>query len=97
MLRIFVVIVLIIAVLLLTGYIWRDKFPWLDQAYHQLGLPETPKALEGLRGESRSQVFYRWQDEEGVWHYDTQPPKNGQPYERLRIDSDANLIPGQTP
>lgn len=97
MVRGLIVMVLIIAVLLLAGYIWRDKLPWLDQTYHQLGLPDTPKSLEGLRGESRSQVFYRWQDEEGVWQYDTQPPPHDRPYERLRIDSDANLIPGQAP
>ena len=90
-----ILIVLIIVVLLLVGYIWRDELPWLQQAIGKLDLQETMMP-PGVPGKHSSNVaFYRWQDDEGVWQYDTRPPESGQPFERVLIDPDTNLIHGE--
>ncbi len=35
-----------------------------------------------------AEQFYKWQDEQGVWHYSAQPPK-GQPADKLKVRTQA--------
>ena len=37
------------------------------------------------------QTFYKWKDEQGVWHYGDQPPPNAQ-VSTLQVDTNANII-----
>ena len=84
---------MIIVLLLAASYIWRDDFPWLARLHQELGMPPLPTAVDQLRTPSGKVVVYRWQDEQGNWHFDSQPPRD-RPYERLFIDPDVNLMPG---
>ena len=86
-------LVVIIALLLAASYYWREQYPWLETLHQALGLPASPSGLTSLPIPSGQQVFYRWQDSDGSWHYDTRPPQ-GIPYERIQVDPDANLLPG---
>lgn len=83
----------IIVLLLAASYIWRDDFPWLARLHQELGMPPLPTAVDQLRAPSGKVVVYRWQDEQGNWHFDSQPPRD-RPYERLVLDPDVNLMPG---
>ncbi len=85
---------LIIVVLLAASYFWRDHYPWLQQLHQRLGLPEPPASLDTLTVPSGKVVVYRWQDAQGNWHFDGQPPESGA-YERLVVDPDTNLMPSQ--
>lgn len=40
-----------------------------------------------------SQSFYKWQDENGTWHYSDQP-QSGQNIETVTVNTNANLIQG---
>lgn len=40
-----------------------------------------------------SQSFYKWQDEDGTWHYSDQP-QTGQNIETVTVNTNANLIQG---
>lgn len=35
-----------------------------------------------------AEQFYKWQDEQGVWHYSAKPPK-GQPADKLKVRTQA--------
>jgi len=41
---------------------------------------------------SSSQTFYKWQDENGTWHYGDTPPTNGPSFSTIEVDSNANVI-----
>ena len=63
-------------------------------------LPETKDLIpSGLSSEntnsvlpSSSQTFYKWQDENGTWHYGDTPPPNGPKVSTIEVDSNANVI-----
>ena len=40
-----------------------------------------------------SQSFYKWQDEDGTWHYSDQP-QEGQNIETVTVNTNTNLIQG---
>jgi len=40
-----------------------------------------------------TQSFYKWQDDEGVWHYSDQPQED-QEVETVTVNTNANLIQG---
>jgi hypothetical protein len=42
---------------------------------------------------SASHSFYKWQDEDGTWHYSDQP-KEGQKVETVTVNTNTNLIQG---
>ncbi|MDH5435636.1 MAG: DUF4124 domain-containing protein [Gammaproteobacteria bacterium] len=42
--------------------------------------------------ESSTEV-YKWQDTDGNWQISDKPPANGIPYEKLKYDHDANVMP----
>ena len=44
-------------------------------------------------GGSSMQSFYKWQDENGTWHYSDQP-QAGQKIETVTVDTNVNLIQG---
>lgn len=43
---------------------------------------------------SSSQSFYKWQDENGTWHYSDKPRSDGGNMETVTVNPDANLLPG---
>lgn len=58
---------------------------------------EVPwKSLNESSGNSSintSQSFYKWQDEDGIWHYSDQPAA-GQNIETVTVNTNTNLIQG---
>jgi hypothetical protein len=42
---------------------------------------------------STMQSFYKWQDDDGTWHYSDKPPA-GKNIERVTVNTHANLIQG---
>lgn len=51
----------------------------------QPGLPSL-----SAPGDSQSRTLYRYQDEQGNWHFTDQPPEV--PHERVEVDMNANLL-----
>lgn len=43
-----------------------------------------------------TQSFYKWQEEDGSWHYSDQP-QAGKKMEKVTVDTNANLIQGLRP
>lgn len=41
---------------------------------------------------STSQTFYKWQDENGTWHYGDAPPAKASGFSTIEIDSNTNVI-----
>lgn len=41
---------------------------------------------------SNAQTFYKWQDDQGTWHYGDTPPANGPKVSTIEIDSNTNII-----
>ena len=41
---------------------------------------------------SSAQTFYKWQDEQGTWHYGDTPPIDGPRFSTIEIDSNTNVI-----
>ena len=39
-----------------------------------------------------NQTFYKWQDEQGQWHYGDQPPVNSNKVSTLQVDTNTNII-----
>gem|GEM_PF-4392387 len=38
-------------------------------------------------------MLFRWRDAQGVLHVAQQPPSGGQPYERVEIPLQRNILP----
>lgn len=43
---------------------------------------------------SSNQTFYKWQDEQGQWHYGDQPPTSSNKVSTLQVDTNTNIIQG---
>ncbi|MFV1873978.1 MAG: DUF4124 domain-containing protein [Oleiphilus sp.] len=39
-----------------------------------------------------NQTFYKWQDEQGQWHYGDQPPVESAKVSTLQVDTNTNII-----
>lgn len=79
----------------------KDGKPLLEPPKFALpSAPELPNIDPGqwLAGEEQDNevTVYRWQDEQGQWHYGEQPPE-GVAYEERTLDTDANLIQALPP
>lgn len=56
---------------------------------------QLPELGDVLAGESDDQ-YYRWQDENGVWHFSDTPPPDRE-FEQLKLPEVANPLPVQLP
>jgi hypothetical protein len=56
---------------------------------------ETQQKVDKLTGQDQSRTLYRWQDADGQWQITDIPPRQGTPYETLRYDTEANVIPSE--
>jgi hypothetical protein len=80
---------------------WRSlSLPDLSDIKAKLAeLPETPSILSepsaDKSDEPRNVTIYRWQDEQGGWHFSNEVPPQGTNYEQMSVDPDTNLLPGQ--
>ena len=58
------------------------------------GLRQQAEALLYDTGvKSHSNIFYKWQDADGVLQYTQTPPPAGTPYEKVEARSDVNVVP----
>jgi hypothetical protein len=59
--------------------------------------PDLRKDVNGLLRdtglESSAVTLYKWQDQQGGWHYTQDPPPEGTPYEEVEARSDVNVLP----
>ena len=58
--------------------------------------PFVEGSLESIRDSSNSssnQSFYKWQDDDGTWHYSDNPPE-GKVIETITVNTNTNLIQG---
>ena len=39
-----------------------------------------------------NQTYYKWQDEQGQWHYGDQPPTSSNTVSTLQVDTNTNII-----
>ncbi|PID43687.1 MAG: hypothetical protein CSB48_04655 [Proteobacteria bacterium] len=52
-----------------------------------------PKSLvPPVPGTGSSSRFYKWQDNQGQWHYSDQPPEPGKKYEVVTVHANTNII-----
>ena len=59
---------------------WRS----LTNSLPSIGVPDVVP--------SQPVAVYRWQDDEGQWHFSGQPPAEGTPYTVLQIDPKTNTV-----
>jgi hypothetical protein len=59
-------------------------------------LPQLPQIPVLSPSKEREVTLYRWQDNQGQWHYSDTPPTD-RPSERQVIDPNTNLIPALPP
>lgn len=77
----------ILAVLLLAGAATAFVFFYPEQAaFITKGTPLGEKL-------STSTPLYKWQNARGEWQVTDEPPPAGVPYEVLRYNLDANVVP----
>tara|TARA_R110002072_G_scaffold140765_9_gene285259 strand:- start:21679 stop:22182 length:504 start_codon:yes stop_codon:yes gene_type:complete len=41
---------------------------------------------------SSNQTYYKWQDDQGQWHYSDQPPTSSNTVSTLQVDTNTNII-----
>ena len=78
------------------AYIGHDtgvKIPELPD----ISLPKTLNPFPGQSTEGGEITVYKWQDATGQWHYSNEPPADNRPFERIGIDTRANVLPGNMP
>ena len=56
---------------------------------------EAGQQVDKLTGQDQTRILYRWQNAERQWQVTDFPPPQGTPYETLRYDTDANVIPSE--
>ncbi len=59
-----------------------------------VSLPAINPGGAGQEGRSASQSMYRYQDENGVWHFTDQAPASGAG-DRVQLNSEINLLEAQ--
>lgn len=56
---------------------------------------QTQQEIDKLTGQDQTRTLYRWRDADGQWQITDFPPREGIPYETLRYDTEANVIPSE--
>ena len=71
--------------------------PMIEWAKEKLETPKqlTKEQLAALTIEAKEHIFYRWQDNNGVWQFSNLPNRNTLNYV-VRTDPNANLLQGMT-
>lgn len=69
-----------------------DGTPFLESPWDLLSVDSKGPSSIGADINS-SQSFYKWQDENGTWHYSDQP-QEGQNIETVTVNTNTNLIQG---
>ncbi len=69
-----------------------DGTPFLEFPWDLFSVDSKGPSSIGS-GINSSQSFYKWQDENGTWHYSDQP-QEGQNIETVTVNTNANLIQG---
>jgi hypothetical protein len=69
-----------------------DGTPFLESPWDFFSVDSKEPSSIGSNINS-SQSFYKWQDENGTWHYSDQP-QEGQNIETVTVNTNANLIQG---
>lgn len=69
-----------------------DGTPFLESPF-DLFSSDSKSASGGQPSMSSSQSFYKWQAEDGTWHYSDQP-QAGQNIETVTVNTNTNLIQG---
>ncbi len=69
-----------------------DGTPFLESPWDLFSVDSKVPSSIGS-GINSSQSFYKWQDENGTWHYSDQP-QEGQNIETVTVNTNANLIQG---
>lgn len=67
-----------------TGWVAWRYFPDALPTWASTHLPRSPLANPPL---------YKWRDAQGRWHVTDRPP-DGLPFEEVRVDPAANVVPG---
>lgn len=71
-----------------------DGTPFIE--FPSIELPSTEESWDSSNNFSASgtnQSFYKWQDEDGTWHYSDEAP-TGKTVETITVNTNTNLIQG---
>lgn len=78
-----IIVLSMVCIVMLSTLLWvakgRPSFPELKR---DLGTESTVKTR---------QTYYKWQDNEGNWHFGEQPPRDATLHE-VKIDTAANIV-----
>lgn len=55
-------------------------------------MPAGDSGSIGSISSPANQTFYKWQDEQGQWHYGDQPPTGSTKVSTLQVDTNTNII-----
>lgn len=69
-----------------------DGTPFMESPLDLFSTSSTGSQKNGF-SINTTQSFYKWQDDEGVWHYSDQP-QEGQEIETVTVNTNTNLIQG---
>lgn len=90
---IFIMIVLLVMAFVGPMFIKKpDGTPFIESPLDYFTSSPEDTSSAPLGGSSM-QSFYKWQDENGTWHYSDQP-QAGQNIETVTVDTNVNLIQG---
>lgn len=90
---IFIMIVLLVMAFVGPMFIKKpDGTPFIESPLDYFTSSSKDASSSPLGGSSM-QSFYKWQDENGTWHYSDQP-QAGQNIETVTVDTNVNLIQG---
>ena len=67
-----------------------DGTPFMETPWESLKSSENEASINA------QQSFYKWQDDDGTWHYSDQP-QAGKNIETVTVNTNANLIQGLRP
>lgn len=95
MTRIFKVATVAVAIIgVLTGvfYLITGHVPWQGLQLNPTEIKLQEK-ISQLKRNARVEQVYKWQDEDGVWHFSNELPPQGVPYQQVDVDPDVNVVP----
>jgi hypothetical protein len=65
--------------------------PYLMSRYLNMGGDGTPVMRDVISTEQTRQTFYKWQDDNGQWHFGDEPPEGVQA-KAVSVDTAANIL-----
>lgn len=93
--KVFAVAVIVVGFSSYAGYLTTGRLPW---QHLKLGLPKVENPLKSvnvdsmIQSEGDTEAIYKWQDQNGGWHYSNESPPEGTVFETIEVQPNANIV-----